>query len=223
MSLEWTTGEQLGKDGKEGITYIGTLKRRFKGSVLDMPVQLRKGARVAVKTFRAKKSVARIEKESTLQQKCAKAGISPQVYGIDADKKCIVMQMLASLPVETYREQELPEDLQYQICALMHRLDDAKVLHNDMNAHNVMLDESGRPYMIDFGLAKPITGAVTKKFGDAPNIKVTLWGLVRGFKRSKVQCPIMEQCLKANDRSKFYEKGESYFATTGHRRKRRKR
>ena len=86
MSLEWTTGEQLGKDGKEGITYIGTLKRRFKGSVLDMPVQLRKGARVAVKTFRAKKSVARIEMEATLQQKCAKAGIRPKCTALTATK-----------------------------------------------------------------------------------------------------------------------------------------
>ena len=223
MALEWTTGEQLGKEGKEGITYIGTLKRRFKGNVFEMPIQLRKGTRVAVKTFRPKKSVARIEKEALLQQKCAKTGISPQVYGIDRQKKCIVMQMLSSLPVETYREQELPEDLQYQICALMHRLDECQVMHNDMNAHNVMLDESGRPFMIDFGLAKPITPAIVKKFGNEPNIKVTLWGLTRGFKRCKVACPIMEACIKSKDRSGFYEKGESAFVTTGHRRKRRKR
>ncbi|MDA7838817.1 protein kinase [bacterium] len=223
MSLEWTTGEQLGNDGKEGITYIGTLTRRFNGSLLDMPVQLRKGARVAVKTFRATKSVARIEKEAALQQTCALAGISPPVYGIDRDKKCIVMKMLASLPVQMYREQALPDDLQYQICALMHRLDEAKVMHNDMNAFNVMLDDTGRPFMIDFGLAKPITPKITKKFGAHPNIRVTLWGLVRGFRRNKVECPILNECVKAKDKSVYFEQGESLLTETGHRRKRRKR
>lgn len=223
MPLEWTTGEQLGKDGKEGITYIGTVKRRFHGTFLDMSVQLRKGARVAVKTFRKTKSIARIEKEAALQQTCAQAGISPQVYSIDRDKKCIVMKMLTSLPVETYREQELPEDLQYKICALMHRLDEAGVMHNDMNAFNVMLDNTGRPFMIDFGLAKPITPKIIKSFGAHPNIRVTLWGLVRGFQRNKVKCSIMNECIRAKDKTFYFEKGESLLTETGHRRKRRKR
>lgn len=221
MPLAWTNGQQLGKEGKEGITYIGTLTRHFRGTTLDVPIHLRKGDKVAVKTFRKTKSVARIRKEAGLQQICAQAGISPKVYGIDAEKKCIIMQMLASLPVETYREGELPEDMQYQICALMHRLDLAKVLHNDMNAHNVMLDTNGRPFMIDFGLAKPITPAMVKKFGEHPNICVTLWGLARGFKRNKVSCPIMDQCIKDKDKSHYFEYGESLFTTP--RRKKRKR
>ena len=223
MSLEWTTGSQLGLDGKEGITYVGTINRRYKGSLFEVPVTLRRGERVAVKTFRAKKSVARIEKEASLQQTCSKAGISPKVYVIDREKKCIVMQMLSSLPVDTYREDALPEDLQYQICALMNRLDNVNVLHNDMNARNVMLDDSGRPYMIDFGLAKPIDKKVTKKFGDHPNIAVTLWGLVRGFRRNKIECPIMEACLKSKNPGEYFDRGESLFEVCGHRRKKRKR
>ena len=56
--LEWTTGSQLGLDGKEGITYVGTINRRYKGSLFEVPVTLRRGERVAVKAFRAKISVA---------------------------------------------------------------------------------------------------------------------------------------------------------------------
>ena len=62
----------------------------------------------------------------------------------------------------TYKDNEMPEPLQYMLCALMGRLDEAKVMQGDMNALNVMLDERERPYIIDYGFAKKITKAVKK-------------------------------------------------------------
>jgi len=213
--------EQLGEDGKEGITLLGTVTERFSGECYDMPVRLGKGQQVAVKTFKQTKSIARIKKEASLQQLCALAEVSPVVYGVDTRNKHIIMEKMASLPVETYSE--LPDELQYQICALMHRMDNAKVMHADMNPRNVMLNEAGRPYMIDFGFAKKIDAKVTRKFGDHPNIKVTLWGLVLGFTRSKVHCGIMDACVKAKEKSAYFEKGEELLSETDHRRKKRKR
>ncbi len=73
--------------------------------------------------------------------------------------------------------------------------------------------------MIDFGFAKKIDTKITRKFGDHPNVKVTLWGLVRGFTRSKVECDILDACVKAKEKSTYFEQGEELLA----RPKKRKR
>tara|TARA_B110000003_G_C16473793_1_gene466751 strand:+ start:169 stop:840 length:672 start_codon:yes stop_codon:yes gene_type:complete len=223
MSLQLDRQEQLGEDGKEGITYACKVKRQYKSECLGQSVHLKRGATVAVKTFRKTKSSAKMSKEASFQQKCAAVGVSPPVYAIDTGEKQIVMQMMASLPAEKYRNNPLPDNLQYQICALMDRMDQAGVLHNDGLARNVMQDESGRVYMIDFGFAKTIGAKVKKKFGNHPNVAVTLWALVRGFKRFGIKCSIMDNCVKAEEKQAFFDKGESLLVTETRARKRRKR
>ena len=212
---------QLGLDGKEGKTFAAKTKKRFSGEVLGLDVTAPARSAVAVKTFKPKKSVNRIHKEAELQQKCAAVGASPMVLGVSNTERYIVMKQMDSLPAETFKGQEMPENLQYGICGLMGLMDEAGVLHNDMNARNVMLDSSGRPWMIDFGLSKSITKAVTRKHGEHPNIKVTLWGLVRGFKRCGVECPIMEACIR--DPDDYIERGKEILTRTPNKRKRKRK
>ena len=201
-----SNANQLGLDGKEGKTYQAKLSQKFQGAVLGWEVGVRKGSAVAVKTFKPKKSTAKIIKEASHQQACARTGASPQVLGVNLEEKYIVMRKLHSLPVETYRGKTLPDDVQYMICALMNRMDEAGVLHADMNPRNVMLDKKKRPWMIDFGFGKKIDKKITKKHGHRPNISVTLWGLVRGFERNQVQCPIMRECV--NNPEQYITQGE---------------
>lgn len=222
FALEY--GDQLGLDGKEGKTFQARVKTRVEGSCLAHDFTVRKGASVAVKTFKKTKSPARIQREAEFQQRCAKAGVSPHVFEVNRDKKYIVMEKLDSLPVDTYKGKALPEELQYQICALMNRMDEAGVLHADMNARNVMLNARGRPYMIDFGFGKDITNTVKKKFGQHPNVKVTLWGLIRGFKRNGItDCNIMNACLSSDQKHVYFTRGEELLTQVQHTRKRRRR
>jgi len=176
--------------------------------VLGMCVGASKGETVAVKTFRPKKSSNRILAEAKLQQKCAAKFAAPAVLGVSVSEKYIVMPQLDSLPVDRYRDGAMPDHLQYAICGLMGLMDDAGVLHCDMNARNVMLDTYDRPWMIDFGLAKTITKKIKSKHGEHPNIAVTLWGLIRGFKRYKVECNIMRECQTSEDPAPYIEKGK---------------
>ena len=145
---------QLGLDGKEGKTFEAKTTKQFSGDVLGLGVSVSARSKVAVKTFKPKKSVNRILKEAQLQQICASVAASPSVLGVSESERYIVMTKMDSLPAETYAGQEMPSELQYAICGLMGLMDEAKVLHNDMNARNVMLDTSGRPWIIDFGLSK---------------------------------------------------------------------
>jgi|TARA_B110001450_G_scaffold256629_1_gene287842 RIO-like serine/threonine protein kinase len=214
---------QLGLDGKEGKTFAAKTRKRFSGQVFGLEVSTSARSAVAVKTFQPKKSINRIHKEAELQQKCAAFGASPSVLGVSNAERYIVMTKMATLPVETLKGQEMPEDMQYAICGLMGLMDEAGVLHNDMNARNVMLDTNGRPWMIDFGLSKVITKAVTKKHGAHPNIKVTLWGLVRGFNRCQVTCPIMEACLGADTPEDYIEQGKEILMSSAKRPKRKRK
>ena len=200
--------EQLGEDGKDGKTYLVTLKKAYSGE----KYKLKRNTRIAIKTFKPKKSIAKIKKEIEFQNKAAKAGVSIPVYDANMTEKYIAMPVLHSLPAKVYHK--LPEEIEYQLCALMVRLDNINVLHGDMNALNVMTDTNGRVYMIDFGFAKSITKTIRSKHGQQPNIAVSLWGLSRGFQRHKVQCPIINACLnaykKGEDISTYIEHGESY-------------
>ena len=163
IDLEVLSGsQQLGKDGKDGVTYMHSLKKKYVGEYEGQPFSVPRGRSIAVKTFKAKKSVAKILKEAELQSICASAGISPQVYGVNVHDKYIAMEMMVGLPAEDYRGGVMPDDQQYMICALMGRLDSAGILHGDMNALNVMLCSKGRPYMIDFGFAKKIKSMRSK-------------------------------------------------------------
>lgn len=214
------TSEQLGLDGKEGKTYQARTSEIFQGNVLDANVNVHKEMSVAVKTFKLKKSPARIMKEASLQQKCACTGASPHVLGVNLEEKYIVMQQLESLPVETYSGGTLPDDLQYMICGLMGRMDEAGVLHSDMNPRNVMVGTKGRPWMIDFGFAKSISKKVVRKHGARPNISVTLWGLTRGFRRNKVHCPILIECVESETPEVYIEKGNRLLQNKNKKRKR---
>ena len=197
VTSEISNGDQLGDDGKDGKTYLVKLKTAVKGNYGSQPFSLRKNTEIAVKTFKPKKSTNKIQKEASYQAEAAAAGISPIIYGVNLEERYIAMQKLTSLPAKDYQGQELPEQLQYQLCALMVRLDSIGILHGDMNALNVMLDAKGRPYMIDFGFAKKITPSVTRKHGKHPNIVVSLWGLIRGFQRYKITSSIMNDCVEA--------------------------
>ena len=201
--------DQLGQDGKEGQTFLAETTSAYQGPVLNLDVDVPASALVAVKTFKTTKSSNKIKKEAELQQLAAAHGVAPPVYGVNTDQKYIVMHCLDTLVANEYKDKEMPESLQYMLCALMGRLDEAKVMQGDMNALNVMLDERRRPYIIDYGFAKKITKAVEKKRGGHPNICITLWGLVRGFRHYKIGVDILDACVKSNDPAPFFKRGES--------------
>jgi RIO-like serine/threonine protein kinase len=199
--------QQLGDDGKEGKTYLANLD----------------GKNIAVKTFKPTKSSAKIQREADFQQTCADVDVAPNVYYVNCEEKYIAMDKLDTLPAKTYKHNQMPDDLQYMICALMGRMDGVNVMHGDMNALNVMCDERGRPYMIDFGFAKKISPKMVKKYNGHPNVKVSLWGLIRGFKRYKVVVDILVECVAADEPTEYFERGEELLATISSKGRKRKR
>lgn len=161
---KYQRGEQLGEKGKEGTTYLVTTKD---------------GTEYAMKTFRKQKSSTTLRKEADLQKLAADVGASPNVIDIDTVSKYIVMEKMDSHIVKKMEEQggELTRHQQKQIISIYKKLDKAGVFHGDANMLNYMY-HGDKLYIIDFGMARPITTALVKKLGtETPNMHIMTLGL----------------------------------------------
>ena len=211
---DFVSEDQLGKDGKEGKTYVASVPEPLVSEVRD--------TQVAVKVFKTSKAVSRLNREAEFQRTCADIDVAPKIYDISESEKYIVMEKMESLAVDLYRGKALPDDFQYMLCALMGRMDDSLILHNDANALNVMV-KSGRPYMIDFGMSKKITKNTIRKWGHHPNIAITLWGLTRSLKKYKISAEILQACQISDDPSEFIERGNKLLQQLPKQKRKRKR
>ena len=149
--------------GKEGTTYLVTdgKNREF-----------------AMKTFRSTKSINRMENEIVLQKIASKAGIAPKIFTVDKVEKFFVMEKMDSHLTEEIKKKGLSLKWQKEILAVLEKLDNIKVFHNDANLSNFMLKD-GKIFMIDYGFAKAITPELVKKLKtETPNVTLMTVGLV---------------------------------------------
>jgi tRNA A-37 threonylcarbamoyl transferase component Bud32 len=171
---KYVRGKQLGERGKEGTTYL---------------VTTRDGTEYAMKTFRKQKSSATLRKEADLQKLAADLGASPNVVDIDTVSKYIVMEKMDSHLLHAMENQggTLTRQQQKQIVNIYKKLDKAGVFHGDANLLNYMYKD-GKLYIIDFGMAREITTALTKKLGtNNPNMRIMTLGLA--LKLRDLKCP----------------------------------
>ena len=173
-----------GREGKDGITFIA---------------QGRSGREYAIKMFKPSKSSAKISEEADLQRKAAVVGVAPAVYAVNPTQKYIVMEKMKETIV-AYKQRlhgdarwELPRGLQAQLYALCVRLDRGNVLHNDGNPLNLMLSDSGRLFIIDYGLSKKIDAKVRQTRGPQPNVNLALWHFTRQLKHHGILAPTLRR------------------------------
>ena len=175
-----------GKKGKEGTTFVARGKS---------------GKEYAIKLFKATKSSAKIQREADFQALAAVHGISPRVMAVNTTQKYIVMEKLEETIVDfmkrKYPTQGEPRPLtneqQDRIIEICEKLDEAKVVQNDGNPLNLMLDTNGTLMVIDFGFAKKIDKKVVKKRGSEPNINLTLWHFHRQLRHYKIMGPKLSE------------------------------
>jgi len=176
-----------GREGKDGITFIA---------------QGRSGREYAIKMFKPSKSSAKISEEANLQRKAAAVGVAPAVYAVNPTQKYIVMEKMKETIV-AYKQRlhgdaqwELPRGFQAQLYALCVRLDRGDVLHNDGNPLNLMLSDSGRLFIIDYGLSKKIDAKVRQTRGPQPNVNLALWHFARQLKHHGILAPTLQRVNK---------------------------
>lgn len=165
--------EELGR-GKEGVVNLVKLN----------------GTQCVCKQFKSTKSVNKIKLEAELQRKAHLAGVAPRVLSVNEQKKQLYMEFVpfgfADLCRDTQDGQVTPEQRQ-QLLNIMSTLDSVGVLHNDGNIQNLRMDYSGKMYLLDYGMSKKITPALTKKWGPSPNHKTTLFMMKRSFRHNNIE------------------------------------
>lgn len=171
---KYTRQSQLGNPGKEGTTYL---------------VSDRHGNEYAMKTFRRQKSSDTLRNEAELQKLAAEGDAAPIVIDIDTVHKYIVMERMDRHLLDVMKKQKgiLTTTQQRQIINLYRKLDSSGVFHGDANPMNYMY-RGRKLYMIDFGMAKPITSSLVKKLGtETPNVHIMSLGMI--LKLKEMGCP----------------------------------
>lgn len=112
----------------------------------------------------------KIKEEASLQQRCASFNprVAPYVYGLNEvynpnnpKTHFIAMECMDKSLQQILNEaraagnpSELSDEFAYQLIAICFKLFQHGISHNDLHPGNIMVNSIGRPYLIDFGLAK---------------------------------------------------------------------
>jgi len=179
-------------NGKEGIVYTLLIR----------------GREYAVKQFKPKKSLNKLQIEANLQQKAAKIGISPKVRECNLEKKYIRMDKLDTslYQIMKKRQGRLSIKRQKEIMNLANELDRIKVFHGDPNPANFMV-KGDKLYIIDYGFAQPIDEKLIKKYSTkTPNRKYMIWGFLLKCREcfgEGINYSYLRTCLPKKTREKF--------------------
>ena len=160
---------QIGNKGKDGVCYMINYNSRKR----------------VMKQFKKNKSSKNILLEYQLQKKASKHGISPRVYHIDIDNKCIIMEKMDQNLFEILRQNngELSENLQNYIVYLINKLDQIGIFHGDPNPSNFMIKDK-KLYIIDYGFGRNIDQKLINKHNTKHiNRKFMILGLLLQLKQ----------------------------------------
>ena len=133
------------------------------------------GTQCVCKQFKSTKSVNKIKLEAELQRSAPRGrgtGIECErtekavVHGVCSIWLCGSLQRHTGCGYPRAASAALN---------IMSTLDSVGVLHNDGNIQNLRMDYSGKMYLLDYGMSKKITPALTKNWGPSPNHKTTLF------------------------------------------------
>ena len=173
----------LGREGKEGATY------EVYSSLTNKSY--------AMKAFRPTKSATKISQEAELQKEAASLGVAPRIltYSGSSRNKYILMDKLthrlSDLAKSKSQNNQLTTEQQEGIIECAEKLDQLEILHNDGNALNLMTDDDGRIYYIDYGFSKYINKKLLKKYGPHVNGCLTISMLVRSFRHHGISAPLL--------------------------------
>jgi tRNA A-37 threonylcarbamoyl transferase component Bud32 len=141
-----------------------------------------------LKQFKTTKSQDRLNREANMQQGAFELGVAPEVYHVDYRAKQIFMQGFPHLLIDVAKSRtpaHLHAHEMSRIEQIMQTLDENGIFHNDGNCRNLMFDENGVVFLIDYGMAKKINSKLRKKT-NTPNMRYGLEALKRSLSQNAI-------------------------------------
>lgn len=142
--------KRLNKDAKDKAESVDILKDLINYLSADNIIRVTNVGKLATKN---------LLREVELQQKAAKEGIAPRIYGYNENVKqwCIVMEYLNQAVDDGNNMfldiKKVPVHARLQLVALCYKLDQLGIQHNDLKPDNYRM-RNNRLYLLDFGLSK---------------------------------------------------------------------
>lgn len=149
-----------------GYNLVRRISRGGQGTVFEA-LRSATQRRVAVKLFKldgvkAEADRARFEREVTMLQRVRDPRIvTVHEHGYIGSRAFFVMDFIEGLPLDEYLSAKARPlrriiELFAEICEAVDAAHDLGVVHRDLKPANILIDEEGRPYVLDFGLARPV-------------------------------------------------------------------
>lgn len=80
---------------------------------------------------------------------------SPSLYDCDLEESWILISRIEGRPLyDVVSDGSIGDDVMEKVGALIRRLHEEDISHGDLTTHNILIDDSGDLYLIDFGLAR---------------------------------------------------------------------
>jgi len=80
---------------------------------------------------------------------------SPSLYDCDLEESWILISRIEGRPLyDVISDGSIGDDVMEKVGALIRRLHEEDISHGDLTTHNILIDDSGDLYLIDFGLAR---------------------------------------------------------------------
>jgi tetratricopeptide (TPR) repeat protein len=156
--------ERLGEGGM-GVVYAASRDdAQFKQSVAIKILRHGLGSPGAIARFRDERQIL-----ATLEH--------PNIVRLldggstDDDLPYIVMERVRGVSITAYAR-ELPIEARVRlfadVCAAVHYAHERGVVHRDLKPSNILVDEAGTPKLLDFSIARPITGEIEREAHTRP-------------------------------------------------------
>jgi serine/threonine protein kinase len=152
--------EKLGSRGKDAQVY--SCQKTTRSKIM------------ALKMFRKNKNEEGIESEFNFLKKAYRLNLAPKPIAYSLTKKYITMEMIGKNTLFHYiqKNHKMTTRQQKDMIEILEILDKNDLFHGDVSPSNFMIDNTGRMYIIDFGMSKKIDDKFKLKNGDNSNIKL---------------------------------------------------
>ncbi|MBP7935848.1 MAG: serine/threonine protein kinase [Phycisphaerae bacterium] len=176
-------------DSLPGYTILHELHRGGQGVVYEA-IQLSTKRKVAVKVmlegaFASERSQWRFEREIKLVASLRHPNIVvAHDSGVAEKRHFFAMDFIQGQPLDKYvRDRRLPireiVGLFHQVCEAVGYAHSRGVIHRDLKPLNILVDTEGRPYLLDFGLAKAVRDEMRETHPEYTTTPGRVMGTVR--------------------------------------------
>ena len=202
------------------LIYRGAEAELWKSDYLGFPAveKHRVSKKYRIKEIDDRIRKERVTLETSMLISARKAVKTPYVFDVDLKKKSILMEFIAGDKVrDLFLREAWIQRVSKKIGEDVAALHSADIIHSDLTTSNMILDNAGDIYFIDFGLAfksekiedKAVDLVVFKKMLKSTHYKYfnEIWGaFLEGYSKYRKAADVIKHMAEVEKRARYVER-----------------